>query len=139
MRAKARFFIDAVGTKFSPGFFAFVFRGESADVVFNGAEAIQALLPDDKKFAVSDDFTIADAAFAPFLGRAIVSLRDDIGAFAPGEGKKAYDVLNSPRFSKLIKYYNALETRNSFKSTFAEVSAQVQSDRHACTHICHRI
>ncbi|KAL5476872.1 hypothetical protein ACEPAI_3058 [Sanghuangporus weigelae] len=120
LRAKTRFFIDAISTKLTPGWAAFIMRGESADGFLNGAEAIQALLPNDKTFAVSDDFTIADAAIAPFLGRAVVCLKNDIGFFAPGEGKKAYEVLNSPRFSKLIKYYRALEARDSFKLTFDE-------------------
>ncbi|EJD05527.1 glutathione S-transferase [Fomitiporia mediterranea MF3/22] len=120
LRARARFFIDAVSTKLTPGWAAFVIRGESPEAFFSGAEAIQALLPDDKKFAVADDFTIADAAIAPFLGRAFVALKNDIGTYAPGEGKKALEVLNSPRFSKLLNYFKRIEARESFKSTFDE-------------------
>ncbi|EJD05528.1 uncharacterized protein FOMMEDRAFT_165926 [Fomitiporia mediterranea MF3/22] len=120
LRARARFFIDAVNTKFVAGWMAFVAHGESADTFFSAVEAIQALLTDDKKFAVSDDLTIADAAIAPFLARVFLSTKNDLGNFAPGEGRKVFEVLNSPRFSKLTNYYKRIEARESFKSTFDE-------------------
>ncbi|KAH8116006.1 glutathione S-transferase [Phellopilus nigrolimitatus] len=120
LRAKARFFIDAVGTKFTPGWMSFVIRGEDADGALTGFEEIQKLLPADKTYAVSDEFTIADAAIAPFLGRFEVTLRNDIGTYKEGEGKKVYEIYQSARFDKLRKYFDAIKARESFKSTFDE-------------------
>ncbi|EJD08549.1 uncharacterized protein FOMMEDRAFT_16871 [Fomitiporia mediterranea MF3/22] len=120
LRARARFFIDAVNTKFLDGFVAFIIKGENVDTLYSGAETIQALLPDDKKFAVSDDFTNADAAIAPLFIRVIVVLKNDLGKAAPGEGKKAFEVFNSPRFSKLMDYFKRIEAHESVKSTFDE-------------------
>ncbi|EJD05530.1 uncharacterized protein FOMMEDRAFT_138958 [Fomitiporia mediterranea MF3/22] len=116
LRARARFFIDAVNTKLAPGWMSFLMKGDSADAFLSATEAIQALLPDDKKFAVSDDFTNADAAVGPFLARVFVATKNDFGT--PGEGKKVFEALNSPRFSKLTNYYKRIEARESFKSTF---------------------
>ena len=56
-----------------------------------------------RTFAVSDDFTIADAAIAPFLARLKVALKNDIGAYKKGEGKKTREMYHSDRFAKLRK------------------------------------
>ena len=56
-----------------------------------------------RTFAVSDDFTIADAAIAPFLARLKVALKNDIGAYKEDEGKKTWEVYHSDRFAKLRK------------------------------------
>lgn len=122
-RAQARFFIDSVGTKFSPGWASFIMRGadDGADSVISGLEAIQALLPADKTYAVNNEFTIADAAIAPFLARFEVLAKNDIGAFKAGEGKKVYEVYQSEKFSKLRQYFETIKKRDSFKTTFDEV------------------
>ncbi len=122
-RAEVRFFIDAVSNKVPPNFFAFIARGESPDALVSGLEAIQSLLPEGKKFAVGDEFTIADAAIAPFLARIVTTLGNDIGVFTEGEGKKAYEVIwKSPKFAKLQKYYANLTARSSFRDTWDEAS-----------------
>ncbi|KAJ7598388.1 thioredoxin-like protein [Mycena floridula] len=118
-RAKARFFIDAFSTKFTPAFFATVARGESFDKGYEAIEALQSLLPKDKKFAVSDDFTIADAAVLPFFARMEVALSNDLGAFAEGEGRKIHERLNSDsKFARFKQYFLDLKARESFKATF---------------------
>lgn len=125
LRARTRFFIDAVGTKLIPSSYSFVYRGadDGADATLKGLEAIQDLLPADKTFAVSNEFTIADAAVAPFLARTAVAAKYDVGAFKVGEGKKVHEVLESKRFNKLRKYFTAVKERDSFKNTFDEVCA----------------
>ncbi|KAJ7598402.1 glutathione S-transferase [Mycena floridula] len=118
-RAKARFFIDTVGNKFLPTFFATIFRGESFDKGYEAIETLQNLLPKDKKFAVSDDFTIADAAVLPFFARMEVAFSHDVGAFAEGEGPRIYEKLNKDnRFAKFRQYFSDLKARESFKATF---------------------
>lgn len=122
-RAKVRFFIETVSSKLIPGWIGPVMRGESFDKLFAGIEEIQNLLPADGKYAIGNDFTIADAAVAPFFARLEVALKNDFGVFAPGSGTKAYEVLETdPKFEKFRKYFAALKARDSFKATFDEVS-----------------
>lgn len=98
-------------------------RGESPDALVSGLESVQDLLPEGKKFAVGDDFTIADAAIAPFLARIATTLGNDIGAFTEGEGKKVYETIwKSPKFAKLQKYYENLTARSSVRETYDEAS-----------------
>ena len=121
-RAKARFFIDAV-SKIPSGWHAFMSRGEAPDALISSLESIQNLLPEEKKFAIGDEFTTADAAIAPFLARIATTLGNDIGVFAEGEGKKVYETIwKSPKFAKLQKYYENISARDSFKKTWNEVS-----------------
>jgi glutathione S-transferase len=121
-RAQARFFIDAISTKFSPGYGAFI-RGETFDKFFEGVKAIQSLLPANGKYALGDEFTIADAAILPFLARGEVALSNDIGKYPEGEGHKAYQKLSSdPEYARFWKYFNDLKDRESFKKTFDPVS-----------------
>ncbi|KAJ8514433.1 hypothetical protein ONZ45_g8028 [Pleurotus djamor] len=135
IRAKARFFIDAISTKFSPGYFASVLKGESFDKLFEGIEAIQNLLPSEDKatYAVSNDFTIADAAFLPFVARLYVSLKNDIGAFTVGTGPGALKTIQTdPKFARFNKYVDALFARESYKKTFDEaLIAQRYAERFA--------
>ncbi|KAI0062708.1 glutathione S-transferase [Artomyces pyxidatus] len=119
-RAKTRFFIDAVSTKVLPAYFAFVLRGEAPDKLFAALEDAQALLP-PTGFAVGENFTIADAAVAPFLGRADIMLKNDLGKFDAGAGVAVHkEIFQGGRFSRLQKYYADITARPSWKATFDE-------------------
>ncbi|PAV20382.1 glutathione S-transferase [Pyrrhoderma noxium] len=118
--AQARFFIEVVSSKLVPGWASFVMRGESVDQLLAGFEAIQDILPADKAFAVGDEVTIADLAIAPFLARAEVAIKNDIGKYKAGEGVKAYEIYKSDKFSKLRNYFERIKARDSFKKTFDE-------------------
>ncbi|KAF7300217.1 Serine carboxypeptidase [Mycena kentingensis (nom. inval.)] len=118
-RAKARFFIDAVSTKFLPEYMGPVARGTSFDPFFDALAAIQNLLPKDKTFAIGDEFTAADIAIAPFLARMEIWMKNDIGAYKEGEGKKAAEYFfEGDRFKRLVEYFEAIKARESFKMTF---------------------
>jgi len=120
-RAKARSFIDTVTNKFVPNFAGAVFRGEPADIILKGVEAIQELLPAEG-FAIGQDYTIADASIAPFVARVRLVLKNDFGAFKEGEGKKAFISLDEdPKYERFRKYFQDLTDRPSFKATFDEV------------------
>jgi len=123
LRAKARFFIDTFANKYSPPHFAFLNgRVPDPDAVFSAIEQLQALLPPEG-FAIGDgkNFTIADAAVAPFFGRLEVALKNDFGGFPEGEGKKAWETLQTEgRFERWRKYYADLKARESYKATFDE-------------------
>ncbi|KAF8886807.1 hypothetical protein BD779DRAFT_1529794 [Infundibulicybe gibba] len=122
-RAKARFFIDTVSTKFIPALFGFTWKGESAEALLKGIEAFQGLLPthEEGKFLAGHSFTIADAALAPFLARMDVTLKNDCGVFEEGAGKKVYDILVSdPAYARYRQYLSDIKARDSFKKTFDE-------------------
>ncbi|KAJ7677208.1 glutathione S-transferase [Mycena rosella] len=118
-RAQARFFIDTVSTKFLPAYMGPLARGESFEPFWAALDSLQALLPADKPFVVGDQYTAADIAITPFLARMEVSLKNDIGAYKAGEGTKAAEYFfESGRFARLVKYFDALKARESFKATF---------------------
>lgn len=122
-RAHARFFIDTVSTKFVPGYVSFVMRGESPDTLLAGFQAVQDLLPKEGGFALGgSQFTIADAALLPFLGRAELLLRTGVGKYQATEGKKIYKQLfEDQEFARLQKYFKDATQRESWK-TFYTVS-----------------
>ncbi|EMD34653.1 hypothetical protein CERSUDRAFT_86064 [Gelatoporia subvermispora B] len=116
LRAKARFFIDAISTKVTGTWYSFFRKGGSPDEFFTGLEVIQALLP-PSGFAVGE-YSIADAAIAPFLARAWVNLENDTGAWKEGDGATVLATLQSARFARLNQYIQDLEARPNFKATF---------------------
>lgn len=128
-RARIRFFIDTFSTKFAPSYHGALLQGGSFDATLAAIEALQEQLPKDGKYLLGDQFTIADAAVAPFLGRAEVALSNDFGKYPVGEGKKVWETLStSPKYARFWKYFQDLKARDSFKSTFDEVSGIFTSD-----------
>ena len=82
---------------------------------------IQALLPTEG-YAVGE-WSIADAALTPFLGRLFLALENDIGAYPEGEGPKTLtDIRQNQNFARFAKYAQDVTSRASFKQTFDEVS-----------------
>ncbi|EIW74801.1 hypothetical protein CONPUDRAFT_132404 [Coniophora puteana RWD-64-598 SS2] len=117
-RAKVRLFIDTVNTRFAPTFLGFVANGDSYQTVLDGARAVQKLLPDYGKWAIGDQFTIADIAIAPFVSRIELASTCGVGKYAAGEDRLVLDALNSPEFAKFKAYSANLQERPSFKATF---------------------
>ena len=132
-RARVRFFIDAVSTKLQAPFAAFLYRGEAPDALIAAIAEIQELLPPNPtavRFAVGEQFTIADAAFAPFIARWDLLLRNDIGKFAEGAGLRVYqELFKSERFARLQKYYENISSRESFKDSFYTVRMECRWPR----------
>ncbi|KAG2358597.1 glutathione S-transferase C-terminal-like protein [Suillus spraguei] len=123
LRAKARFFIEIVSTKFSPNFMKFVSGNSEGThtVLLSGVDAIQDILPDGAKYAVGDQFTIADIAFVPFWARLNLLVQKGIGAYTDEERKNFLKGLEDPKYTKFNGYVQRLLARESFKSTFHEV------------------
>ncbi|KAF7318421.1 Serine carboxypeptidase [Mycena chlorophos] len=118
LRAKSRFFIDAVTTRFLPPYMGPIAHAKSFEPFWDALDSIQRLLPDDKVFAISDEFTVADMAIAPFLGRMEVWMKNDIGAYPKGEGLKAAEYFfNGERFKRFVRYFDAIKARESYKHT----------------------
>ncbi|KAJ7107348.1 hypothetical protein C8R44DRAFT_885371 [Mycena epipterygia] len=91
LRAKARFFIDTVSTKFLPAYMGPL-----------------NLLSADRPYVLGEEYTAADIAITSFLARLEVALKNDIGAYKEGEGVKAAEYFFSGgRFKRLVKYFEA--------------------------------
>ncbi|KAL1695274.1 thioredoxin-like protein [Schizophyllum commune] len=123
LRAKARFFIESFSSRFFPQWFAAVLKGEGFEKLWDALEGLQALLPKagGGKYAVGEEYTLADVAVAPFFARLEVALREDVGGFAEGEGPKAYKVLTEDaRFARWREYFANLKERESYKKTWDE-------------------
>ncbi|PIL26864.1 transporter [Ganoderma sinense ZZ0214-1] len=120
-RARARFFTDAVGTKLTPAWHAYLQGKGSVDALYDAIAFLQALLPPGDGFAVGA-YSVADIAITPFLARARVALLHDVGAYPEGEGKKVLETLTGGegKFARFGKYFNDLLARESFKATFDE-------------------
>ena len=82
------------------------------------------LLPvDEGSYAVGKEWSLADAAVTPFLARAFTTLKHDIGAYDEGQGKAVWEAIQSePKYERLRNYYALVTSRESFKSTYFEVS-----------------
>ena len=121
LRAKARFFYDAVGNKFNTAYFNYSFKPEgSKEALFKATEELQALLP-PTGYAVGE-WSIADAAWTPFIARLFVALENDLGGYPVGEGPKTLHVLqNDAKFARFQQYWKDVSSRPSFVSTFDKV------------------
>jgi hypothetical protein len=121
-RAQARFFVEFIGCKLLPAFYAFVFKGTVGDPLKSALEVIQQRLPRNSIFFGGDKPNAADISAAPFLARIELQLKHDLGAFPEGEGLKLYqEVFKGEQFQVLRDYTHALMARESFKKTFDEV------------------
>jgi glutathione S-transferase len=92
--------------------------------ILDTLEMVQGLLPslDQGKYAVGDQITIADCAFAPQIGRIVIALANDYGRYAEGEGLKGYEEwLKSPKYARMRQYLKDIEERESYRKTFHEV------------------
>jgi glutathione S-transferase len=91
-------------------------------------ETLQNLLPGEGYAVV--EWSIADAAVTPFLARASVALKNDLGAFDEGKGIKVWETLqNDAKYARFGKYFEDVTKRDSFKETFFEVRGSCPADR----------
>lgn len=114
-RAKARLFIDAVNAKLQTALFGFLIRGESIESLITALEQLQSLLPAGAKFAVGNQFTIADAALAPLLWRLEIAAKHNIGGFKPADRDIFVEAYQGPRFEKLRVYFENIKSNKNFK------------------------
>ncbi|TFK78927.1 hypothetical protein K466DRAFT_592644 [Polyporus arcularius HHB13444] len=127
LRARARFFIKTADEKFSKAFFKFVLAGGSMDDMLDAVMEMQALLP-NTGFAVGK-WSIADAAFVPFLLRLESLLKNKFWAFAEGVAEKTLTELHAPKFAKIRSYLEDNVARESMTRTWDEMAALAQIDR----------
>jgi glutathione S-transferase len=122
LRANARFFADSVTTKFNSEAYRPALAGTGdLEAILGAVDFIQQLLPEEG-YAVGK-WSIADAAVTPFLARAEVALKDDIGKYEEGKGKAIWAKLETdPKYARFRKYFADVKARDSFKETFYAVS-----------------
>lgn len=121
LRAKARFFADTVTSKFNEAYRPALTRGEDPEAILTAVEYIQRLLPEEG-YAIGK-WSIADAAVTPFLARAEVVLKNDIGKYEEGKGKLVWNKLvTDPKYARFIKYFADVKGRDNFQETFYPVS-----------------
>ena len=118
LRAKARLFAQTVETKFIPAFVGFLFMGAPVPAILGAVEALQSLLPAEG-FAVGD-WSIADAAFAPFFLRLSMLGKNGLRLYDESAGKEAYAALHSERFARIQKWLADNLARSSMQSTWDE-------------------
>ena len=122
-RAKARLFATFVDTTFFDAFRTFfVVPGTPAETLLSALEALQARISAEGKFVLGEEWSLADATIVPFGLRCVALLENDIGKYAPEEGRKALDALKSPRFARLMKYLAGAKTWPNVQKTYDEVN-----------------
>ncbi|OCH87043.1 glutathione S-transferase [Obba rivulosa] len=125
LRAKARFFLDFVHTKFIPPWVGHFRLGHPAEPFFAALEELQALLP-SSGFAVGE-WSIADAAAAPVLARmeVFLELNHPLSGWSGDEARRVLDTLKTSRFARINQYLNDLMEQPSFKATFDKTKVMV--------------
>jgi len=116
LRAKARFFITLVSDKFNPAWHGYALKGEGEDAVVAAVNQIVGELDPVGPYALGKEWTIADTAIAPFVGRLYLLAENDVGNWPEGAGPKFVQKLQS--LDKWEKYAKALLARPSFKESF---------------------
>ncbi|KAF9235617.1 glutathione S-transferase C-terminal-like protein [Melanogaster broomeanus] len=107
LRAQARFFIEVAGSKFGSSYMKFI-------------RAVQISCQDSGKYAIGDQYTIADVAFTPFFARFKSVAESEIGKYEIGQGHALLKTLESPKYAKFNTYVGHLLERPSFVATFDE-------------------
>lgn len=83
-------------------------------------DTLQGLLPAEGKWALGDQFSVADVAIAPFIARAEILFQNEFLA-NEGDGAKILEALQSPRYTRFWQYFQDLKARPSFIKTFDAV------------------
>jgi len=116
LRAKARIFIDALSNTFTPAFFAWV-RGGPSEGLLAAYDTLQLLLPPEQKWAVGDQFSIADVAAAPFFARQDVILKNGLRSlFIDDDARERF----KEKYARIHKYAGDLLARDTVQATFDE-------------------
>lgn len=122
LRARARLFMHSMETKFIPAFVGFLFMGAPVSAILGAVEALQKSLPAEG--FVLGDWSIADAAFAPFFLRLDTLLENGLGLYERSAGEEAYAALHSEPFARIQRWIADNLARPSMQRTWDEVSSR---------------
>ncbi|KAI0674582.1 thioredoxin-like protein [Trametes maxima] len=116
LRARARFFYHEVDNKLLKAFLGWVFMSAPTEALLSTLDYFQSLLPPTGY--VAGEWSIADASIMPVLARFMFSATTGRGIFKPGVAKEALEAFQSPRFTRLRKYYEDNMARPSMAKTW---------------------
>ena len=127
-KAKARVFASLIDTVLVPAVRKPTFQGTGDFAeTYKAFDMLQSLLPDGAKYAVGDEFTVADVSAAPLFGMIEVLFSNDIGRYPPADGLKAFEVYSSSKYDKLRGYVKRVLEQKSGKKIIDAVSSQASS------------
>lgn len=133
LRARARTFISLYHSYVHEQFRNVFFRGAPVtDAFFQGFETLQSALP-PTGFAAGE-WSLAEAAVAPFLARVMLYLDAGFGWYSEADGESMRAALASARFARLQQYVQDVRTRPSFAKTWGGdvSSASILASPDAC-------
>ena len=119
-RARMRLFVAHCDTAFRDAFRGVLFGAVGAADFLGALEALQCRLAPEG-YALGAEWSLADAAIAPFLLRTVMFLEHEFGRFPLGEGRKMAEALRGPRFARLMRYVEDIRARPSVQKTWDEV------------------
>ncbi|KAL1940769.1 hypothetical protein VTO73DRAFT_7810 [Trametes versicolor] len=125
LRAKARTFVEIYRNYVSSEYLGAFFLGKPIEGVLKALETLQAALPPDGGFAAGE-WSIAEAAVAPFIARLFLFLRVGLGSYTEEQGQTLRDTLASPRFARLTQWVKDVHERPSFQKTWVSDDRQVE-------------
>ncbi|KDN52983.1 hypothetical protein K437DRAFT_242774 [Tilletiaria anomala UBC 951] len=127
-RAKARYYIERFSHIFGPPWILLLYRGkaDSLPSLLSAISTFQLWLSptsgseDSGPFVFGKQYTLADLAIAPFIGRLIFfSKRGILDPLGGGDVHKALTG-GDDIFARVAQWWEAVSTRRSWKSTFNE-------------------
>lgn len=136
-KARVRFFLDAVSNKIQPNLSKWALGLGSYDAFFEALDAIQDQLPPvgEGKYIFGNEFTLADIAIAPFLGRALlIQLKNGFGKFDKEEAKRGWEHFQGPKYQRVRQYIDDIAARPSWQSTFDEVRSNIHQNSARSLH-----
>ena len=128
-KAKIRFFLDTFSNKIQPPLSKWALGTSTYSAFFEALDAIQDQLPpvEQGKYLFGGNFTLADIAVAPFLGRLVlVQLKHGFGKFDKEEAKRGWELFQGPNYGRLRQYIDDITARPSWQATFDEVRGKVR-------------
>ncbi|KAI0367968.1 thioredoxin-like protein [Pilatotrama ljubarskyi] len=118
LRAKARTFVEIYRNYVADEFREAFFLGKPVEGILQALQKLQNALP-PTGFAAGE-WSIADAAVAPFVTRLELFLRTRLGAYSEEDWKKLLEALDSDKFSRITHYIRDIREGPSFKKSWGD-------------------
>ncbi|EIW63162.1 thioredoxin-like protein [Trametes versicolor FP-101664 SS1] len=124
-RARARAFIAIYQNYLHDQFRDAFFRGEPVGPFLQALETLQSALP-PAGFAVGE-WSLAEAAVAPFLARMMLYLDAGLGKYSEADGETMRAALASERFARISQYVRDIRARASFVKSWGGDDVQLEA------------
>ncbi|KAI0359760.1 thioredoxin-like protein [Trametes cingulata] len=124
LRAKARTFVEIFRNYVADEFKGAFFLGKPVEGILQALEKLQNALP-TTGFAAGE-WSIADAAVAPFITRLELFLRARLGAYTEENWNKLREALDSDKYARIMQYIRDIRERPSFKKSWGDDAQQIE-------------